>query len=164
MREPTPDLILFNKHVNEAGFQIGVDKGMWGIVDDDSELPTWPFVFIWIKTAEKQNCPDKYTFRFDLTSYPASAPTACPWDIEKKAVLAEGLWPKGNVIITSVFKPSWKPNGLYALYAPCDRLAMAGHDQWKQQHKDLWWKPSFKIEKYLHYVHRLLNSSDYANY
>jgi hypothetical protein len=145
--------------VNEANFQIGIDEGMWGIVNHDEQYPSWPFVIIWVKAKQKANAPDRYYFRFDLANYPVQAPTACPWNINTNNRLDNHLWPTGGRIVSFTFKPSWNPN---ALYAPCDRIAMTGHEPWKQQFPELWWRPHFKITVYLHFLHRLLNSTDYA--
>jgi hypothetical protein len=155
----SPDLQLFHKHVEEAEFQIGIDKDMWGLADNNPQHPTWPYIIIWIKAAVKPNAPDKYYFRFELSGYSASAPTACPWDINTNQRLPDHLWPRGNKFVSTVFKLGNQP----ALYAPCDRMAMPGHGDWQTKHPDLWWKPTFKIDKYLHYVHGLLNSTDYVN-
>ena len=154
-----PDTAIFHQHVNDVDFQTGIDNGMWGICDENSEYPTWPVVIIWIQAAPKSNRPDKYHFRFDLASYPSIAPTACPWDIETNNRLDNSFWPKGSQFVSNTFNPGWNA---CALYAPCDRIAMAGHDAWKTQFPDLWWQPSYKITIYLHFLHHLLNSSDYA--
>ena len=74
--------------------------------------------------------------------------------------LESSLWPKGRNFVSNTFNPGWNPN---ALYTPCDRAAMAGHDGWKTQFPELWWQPHFKITVYLHFLHRLLNSKDYVN-
>ncbi len=145
---------LFDTHINESWFQIGVDSGKWGIHSVD-----WPVAVIWVKAKPKINQPEKYYFRFELTNYPQQAPTACPWDINTKQKLEHNGWPKGAGFVSSVFNPGW--NGGIALYAPCDRIAMAGHDQWKTQYPDLWWNSDMKITKYLVYIYTLLNSSDY---
>lgn len=158
-----PELLLFNQHVEKAGFQTGIDKGMWGIHNDDPTRPTWPIVFMWVQAAVKSACPDKYYFKFDLSGYSAVAPTACPWDIEKDKELPAGEWPKGSKLVSFTFNPGWRPGGLCALYAPCDRVAMAGHEGWRTQFPHLWWQPGFKITVYLHFLHFLLNSPDYAN-
>lgn len=155
-----PDTAIFHQHVIDAVFQTGVDKNMWAMVDENPEYPTWPFIIIWIKAAIKKDRPDKYYFRFDLSGYPNIAPTACPWNSETNSRLENHLWPRGSKFIKNTFNYGWNPN---ALYAPCDRLAMPGHDGWKTQFPDLWWQPSFKINVYLNFIYRLLNSSDYAN-
>lgn len=157
----TPDLLLFNRHVSEAPFQIGVDKGMWDIEEDDPTRSRWPVVIIWVAAAPKANCPDKYYFHFDLDGYTAAAPTAYPWDMSIKSVLDEAIWPKGNRLVSKTFRPDWKPNGQHALYAPCDRASMVGHPQWQQDHPHLWWQPAFNITVYLNFLYSLLNSADY---
>lgn len=154
-----PDTAILHQHVNDADFQTGVDNGRWGISNENSEYPTWPVIIIWIKATPKTNGPERFYFRFDLSGYPSSAPTACPWNIETSTRLDNGSWPKGSRFVSNTFNPGWNPA---ALYAPCDRIAMQGHDGWRTQFPDLWWQPSFKITVYLNFLHRLLNSSDYA--
>ena len=154
-----PDTLLFNQHVNDADFQSGIDQGMWGIQDYDPEYPAWPIVLIWIQATAKLGCPDKYFFRFDLNGYPSIAPTACPWDATTNVRLDNSMWPKGSQFVSKTFNFSWKPD---ALYAPCDRVAMPGHEPWQTEFPELWWQSSFKINAYLNFLHRLLNSSDYA--
>ncbi|HEV2480601.1 MAG TPA: hypothetical protein VGS79_13085, partial [Puia sp.] len=90
---------------------------------------------------------------------PAAAPTACPWDITTNRRLENAQWPHGPKLVTPTFNYGWNAN---ALYAPCDRVAMVGHAQWQTQYPDLWWQPTFKITVYLHFLHQLLHSSDYA--
>jgi hypothetical protein len=155
-----PDLQLLKKHVGEAQFIMGIEDGKWGILDFHPELPTWPFIFFWVKAREKTNHPDKYFFRFDLSGYPELAPTACPWDPENNTPLQAKQWPKGPKQVSKVFNPAWNAN---ALYAPCDRLAMSGHELWRTVHPNLWWQSSFKIIIYLTFIFRLLNSEDYAS-
>lgn len=153
------DKNIFNEHVESASFQIGVDEGKWGINDNDNSRSHWPYEYIWIKASPKENCPDKYYFRFELSNYPGQAPTACPWDNTTGMRLESSKWPSGG-IVSSVFNPNWNAN---ALYAPCDRMAMPGHDSWKGQHPNLWWKSEFTIVVYLEFLYGLLNSKDYAN-
>jgi len=155
----TPDAALFNQHVNDADFQSGIDSGMWGIQDHDPGYPAWPNVVIWVQAAPKSECPDKYFFKFNLSGYSATAPTACPWDVVTNTRLENSLWPKGSQFVSKTFNYNWKP---HALYAPCDRVAMEGHEAWKTEFPELWWQPTFKITVYLNFLHRLLNSSDYA--
>ncbi|MEP7127883.1 MAG: hypothetical protein ABI729_03405 [Chitinophagales bacterium] len=156
-----PDLQIFNSHVGEAAFQIGNEEGRWGILDDSVERPAWPFVIIWIGAASKNEWPDKQYLKFNLENYPEQAPTACPWDIAKNERLANDKWPRGVNEVSKVFNPEW--NGGVALYAPCDRIAMIGHEAWKAKHLHLWWQSSFKITVYLKFVHYLLNTKDYVN-
>lgn len=154
-----PDTAIFNQHVNDADFQSGVDAGMWGIQDHDPGYPSWPLVTMWVQAAPKPGAPDKFYFRFDLNGYSATAPTACPWEPSGNTRLNNAMWPKGSQFVSKTFNHSWKPN---ALYAPCDRIAMEGHEAWRTEFPELWWQPTFKITVYLNFLHRLLNSADYA--
>lgn len=155
----TPDMALVRQHLMEAGFQIGVDEGYWGIENDEMlALPTWPYLFIWIAARHKPGCPNKYHFRFDVAQYPVVAPNACPWDMQTNLRLPNEKWPNGGGLVTSVFNPGWNPN---ALYAPCDRLAIIGHN-WSQEFPDYWWNSSSRLEKYLHFIYTRLQSKEYV--
>lgn len=156
---PGPDELLFIRHLNGGSFMAGVDRGDWGVVDPTG-VSTWPIVFLWISAASKNGCPDRYSFRFDLAGYPAKAPTAQPWDEKLGMPLPATQWPKGKGNVQCVFNPGWNAS---ALYAPCDRRAMDGHDAWREVHPTLWWKPEFTIVKYVSFVHKLLHSEDYVN-
>ena len=150
-----PDAALFHEHIHNADFLAGADRGMWGIHNADAGYTTWPAVIIWVKAG----WPEAYHFKFDLAGYSGAAPTACPWNIDTHSRLDSSLWPRGSKFVSNTFNPNWNPN---ALYAPCDRIAMAGHQVWQAQFPDLWWQPSFRITVYLQFLYRLLNSSDYA--
>lgn len=156
----TPAESAFRAHIEESPFLEGVDRGKWGLHGEVAEIK-WPNPLIWICAAPKPNCPDRVYLRFDLMGYPNDAPTACPWDIAKSAKLEHAKWPRGQRYVSKVFKPGWE-NGK-ALYAPCDRLAMIGHEQWKKTHPADWWVSSDTIVKYLAGVHRLLQLEDYVN-
>lgn len=136
---------------------MGIDEHQWDICDISKVKENWPNVVFWICDNSDSKSNDKLFLKFDLTNYPENAPTACPWDFTMSKILEPNKWPKGNKQISTIFNPGWKPNGVYALYAPCDRIAIAGHDQWKLVHPDLYWKPTFTIVKYLNFVFELLN-------
>lgn len=152
----TPDQKIFISHLSDAKYQLGLDEGSWGI---SKETP-WPFVLIWVKAGAKEGHPDRFHFKFNLENYPSSAPTACPWDNEKDVRLENSKWPMGVNYVSKVFNPGWNPN---ALYAPCDRLAMPGHEPWAAQFPKVWWNPEFKITVYLEFLFNLLNSDDYVS-
>ncbi len=72
-------------------------------------------------------------------------------------------WPKGPGNVSSVFNPNWPQlNSATALYAPCDRAAMPGHEGWKEQFPCVWWQPEFTIVVYLEFIHSILNKKRYA--
>lgn len=154
-----PDTAIFHQHITEPDFQAGLDSCMWGIHQENPDYPGWPNIIIWVRAATKPGCPDMYYFNFNLAGYPSNAPTACPWNPNCNSRLDFNLWPKGKKFVSKTFNYGWNQN---ALYAPCDRVAMKGHEGWQTQFPDLWWRPSFRITIYLHFIHRLLNSSDYA--
>ena len=142
-----PDILQFNEHVNSVEFQAGVNANMWGIKYDDLERPTWPCIYIWIRALPIPTKPEKYFFKFDLTGYTATAPTACPWDIDKDIMLPLCDRPNNSASIIAVFQSGFQQS--QCLYTPLDRLAQIGHDPWKTQHPDLWWKPNFTIQTYV---------------
>ena len=154
------DQQLYCRHISEADFQTGVDKGMWGIVDDAPAYANWPYAVMWVKAAEKQAKPGRYYVRFNLDSYPSAGPAATFWDIEKEMRLTNDLWPKGNANIALAFNSGY-PMGFYV---PCDRTFQPGHEAWKTTAPEYWWTPTFKITIYLQLIHQLLNSAGYANH
>lgn len=152
----SPDKEIFDIHVAGAGFQAGADQGMWGICNDGTE---WPHVVMWVGAAPKAGATDRFYFRFTLDGYPASAPSACPWDMGKNTPLENSKWPSGGPVTKSIFNPAWNAG---ALYCPLDRIAIPGHPNWPADYPDLLWRPAFRIERYLHYIHHNLNSGDYG--
>ncbi len=149
-----PNESLLKAHLESAAFLAGVDCGKWG-VHSATDLT---FPVIWVRGDKQVIQAGRVYLRFDTTGYSQQAPTACPWDVTTNAKLAPGLWPKG-ASVASVFNPAWNDN---ALYAPCDRVAMQGHDDWKR-YPQWWWQPSFTIVLYLEFVHVCLNPADYEN-
>lgn len=148
-----PDECLFKAHLEEAPFQSGCDAGQWGLHGDIDAI-NWPNPIIWVQADKAIVATAKVSLRFTVDSYPSLAPTACPWDTEKGARLENRLWPVVTGQFAKVFRLDWHGS---ALYAPCDRLAMPGHEIWKAQFKEWWWSPDFTIVKYLRFVHRVLN-------
>lgn len=156
----TPAESALRAHIEESPFLEGVDREKWGLHSDPAKI-AWPIVTLWVGAAAKPNCADRYFLRFDLTGYPNHAPTACPWDVDADTRLPNAKWPRGPRFVSRVFNPNW--DGGKAVYAPCDRLAMAGHEQWQTAHPDVWWQASHTIVNYLRFVHRLLHLEDYIN-
>ena len=62
--------------------------------------------------------------------------------------------------MASVFRPNWKAGS--ALYLPCDRESIRGHDNWRNEMPSKIWDPAKGIVHYLELVHELLNSADYV--
>jgi hypothetical protein len=153
-----PDQSLFLAHLEGAPFQSGVDAGKWGLSGAPSEL-VWPHPVIWVAADPAIVPQGKVYLRFTVDGYPALAPTACPWDPATNARLAYHLYPRVPGKFQRVFRTDW--NAGNSLYAPCDRMAMAGHEVWKQAYPYWWWMPDFTIVKYLSFVHHCLNPIRY---
>lgn len=151
-----PELALYKKHIMQGRFLTGIDKGMWGNLGKDPEFSSWPFVYLWVSSSSKVGVEKRYCFKFDLTGYSNDAPTACLWDFNENTKLDTIRWPKGDALISSVFRPDWK--GGNSLYAPCDREAdLRGHVQWKDQYPKYYWQSTFTIVDYLNFLFELLN-------
>lgn len=153
MSTESPDKCLFKAHLEGAPFVAGVDDGRWGIAGGE-ELKEWPFCRMWVQVDSRYTARQPLGLRFRVDNYPALAPTAQPWNNESNAPLVPSDWPRGPRNVSSVFNPGWNAT---ALYAPCDRVAMAGHDAWRQVHPQWWWTPNHTIVEYLTFVFRVLN-------
>lgn len=150
-----PDERVFRAHLEAGPFQSGVDRGRWRLLSVD-----WPHAVIAVQAADHPGGPPEYAFRFELSNYPQSPPTAQPWDAELGAPLAHVRWPNGRSRIPPAFNPGWK--GGLCLYLPCDRLSIEGHDAWRNQHPSMIWSSAGDITQYLRIVYDLLNSGDYT--
>jgi hypothetical protein len=146
---------VLRAHLDAGPFLSGVDRGRWRLV-----ALSWPHVIIAVSAAERSGAPPEYTFRFECSGYPQTAPTAQPWSEFDNVPLPPERWPGGRSRVPAAFNPSWKSG--QALYLPCDRLAIQGHDPWLTQHPSMIWSPRRDITQYLHVVYDLLNSSDYS--
>ena len=62
--------------------------------------------------------------------------------------------------MSSVFRSDWK--GGIALYLPCDRVSIQGHDNWRTEMPSKIWRPTDGIVQYLELVYELLHSRDYV--
>ncbi len=154
----SPDEAVFRAHVAAPAFQDGLDRGRWGLLEPNGPW-IWPHVILWVPADLALLPAGRLYLRFTLDRYPQQAPTACPWDVEKNMIMPRALWPKGPGNVTEVFGSNFSQIGLYA---PCDRVAMVNHAQWKTTFPDLWWQPHFTIVVYLDFVHQVLNRQKYA--
>jgi hypothetical protein len=147
-----PDERAFRADVAKANFRLGQAERRWRLAD-----VTWPFALIGVTAKDGR----EYILRFECTGYPQSPPTAGPWDPERNAILAFDRWPRhSGGRVGAVFRTDWK--GGSALYLPCDREAIAGHDNWRTQMPSKIWRPQEGIIQYLELVHELLNCRDYS--
>ena len=150
----TPDERTFRQHLAGGAFLRGSARGRWRLVKI-----AWPHAVIAVSAAPRAGSPSEYGFRFELTNYPQVPPTAQSWDLEHDRPLEPGRWPTGRSRLAGAFNPGWNAQ---ALYLPCDRLAIQGHDAWVTQHPSMIWRPSGDITQYLSVLHELLTSGDYT--
>lgn len=148
-----PDQRAFLRAANVPSFLAGVYRGDWRIDSVD-----WPKVQITIAAAPRHGAPEAFTLRCDLTNYPADAPTATPWDPAADRLLPACKRPKGERI-GLVFRVDWEQG--QALYAPYDRVALAGHPGWVTEHPLYVWTGRQDLTWWVERIWDLLNGDDY---
>lgn len=148
-----PDERAFRADLAKPLFLSGVVEERWRVV-----RVAWPVALISVVAKDGS----EYVLRFECAGYPAAPPTARLWDSERDAPLTFELWPRSACggRLGAVFRRDWKQGS--ALYLPCDREAVAGHDGWKTEQPSKIWQPSTGIVHYLELVHELLHCRDYA--
>jgi hypothetical protein len=147
-----PDQRALCDHLRSARFQAGVDAGRWRLISI-----TWPYALIAVSAALREGAPEEFVLRFELSGYPAAAPTGCPWDLDQDAVLPAGQRPKGGRV-GHIFRADWEAGR--ALYAPWDRAALA-HGGWADKYPMYAWNARRDLTFYLTNVHDALNNDDY---
>ena len=147
-----PDQRAFEADVAKAAFRLGVVEGRWRLIET-----AWPYGF----TAVTARDGREYVLRLDCAGYPQIPPTGGPWDVTRNEVLAFDRWPRGRGgRVSAVFRTDWK--GGTALYLPCDRESIAGHENWRHEMPSKVWRPADGIVQYLELVHALLQCGDYT--
>ena len=146
-----PDEKALRADLESGRFLAGAARRRWRLIAFD-----WPLVYISVVARDERG----YLLRFDCSGYPHNPATARLWDPDRNVPLEVGLWPKGGGRIAAVFRNDWK--GGVALYLPCDRIAIEGHDNWRTEHPSKIWNPSSGIAHYLEVVHELLHCRDYV--
>ena len=146
-----PDEQSLRADLASARFLSGEDRNRWQF-----KKLEWPFVYINVIARDRR----EYTLRLDCSGFPTTPPTGAFWDLSTIGKLTFDKWPQGGERLQLAFKPGWK-NG-DALYIPCDRESIVGHDCWFAQYPQLIWKPAKGISHYLEVVHELLQSRDYT--
>jgi hypothetical protein len=147
-----PDERAFQADVAKAAFRLGEREGRWRLVNI-----SWPYALIGVTANDDR----EYILRFNGEGYPQSPPTAGPWDVERNTILAFENWPRSRGgRVASVFRTNWKAGS--ALYLPCDRESIRGHDNWVNEMPSKIWEAARGIVLYLELVHELLNSADYV--
>ena len=147
-----PDQRAFEADVEKATFRLGQAEGRWRLIG-----VAWPFAFLGIVAKDGR----EYVLRLNCGGYPQAAPTGGPWDMTTGKILAFDLWPRGQGgRVSAVFRTDWKDGS--ALYLPCDRESLIGHDNWRHDMPSKIWRPVDGVVQYLELVHELLQSRDYT--
>jgi hypothetical protein len=147
----SPDEKALRSDVESGRFLAGEARGRWRLISIE-----WPYVQIGVMAKDEH----EFILRFDCGGFPQNPPTARLWDAARNAPLPLGDWPKGGGRIAAVFNQNWKSG--VALYLPCDRTAIEGHDNWQHEHPAKIWNPAKGIVQYVEIVHELLQSRDYV--
>lgn len=138
-------------HLAEGPFLSGADKGRWALVKLN-----WPYLYVDVFAYNG----DKYTLRLDCSGYPKQPPTGAFWDTVADRPLPANKWPRAGGRCGQALRPDWEQGT--ALYIPCDRKSIAGHDQWASLYPSWLWKPSIGITSYLNVVVELIGGADYV--
>lgn len=146
----TSDHVALLDHLNAAPFLMGDMNGRWRLRDI-----AWPLVFVDVTARDGR----AYTVRLHCEGYPGM-PTGAFWDLATGQWLAANRWPRTGARFGSALRTDWQ-NGT-ALYIPCDRTSIAGHEVWLQLHPAWGWSPAVGIARYLDVVWTMLNGDDYA--
>ena len=150
-----PDERVFRDHVSSARFQDGVERDRWRVVGDIE----WPFVLIAVTAGPRDKAPKEFFLRFDLTGYPALAPTATPWNPQTDTLLEEDQRPKGDRV-GYVFRSDL--DGGISLYAPFDRKGLDRHPDWREKYPLQVWNAKRDLTWVLQILHQMLNDDDYT--
>lgn len=141
---------VIETHLDSAPFLTGQMNGRWLL-----RAIAWPHVLFDVFARDGQ----PYTLRLDCTSYP-QMPTGSFWSVEQGSWLLAPRWPRAGARFGAALRTDWQ--GGTALYIPCDRRSIAGHEQWLQLHPAWAWDPRIGVARYLEVVWTLLNGDDYA--
>lgn len=133
-----------------ARFLAGEDRRRWRL-----HSIVWPYILVDVIARDRRS----FTLRLHCAGYPHVPPTGTFWDLPSNARLVTSLWPQGGERVRLAFNPAWKEGS--ALYIPCDRETVVGHDAWLAQYPQLTWKPLKGITHYLEVVYDILQSRDY---
>ena len=148
----SPDQRAFEADVAKARFRLGAAQWRWRHIATE-----WPFAYFGVTAIDNT----EYILRLNCAGFPETPPTGGPWDMAANAVLAFHRWPRGQGgRVSAVFRTDWQ--GGTALYLPCDRVSISGHDHWRNEMPSKIWRPHEGIAQYLELAHELLNCRDYS--
>ena len=143
-----PERLALDAHLAGGRFRSGAARGRWRLIELE-----WPHAYVEVIDRDGRSI----CIRFDCTGYPERPPQGTPWDRSTKQQLLAQLWPRGGRV-SQVFNPGWK--GGIALYIPCDREAIVGHENWYAELPHLIWKPSRGLIQYVEAIYEVLHSHE----
>lgn len=146
----TRDQAQLLEHLEQAPFVMGEMNGRWRLRDIK-----WPFVFIDVIARDNRH----FTLRLQCDGYPG-LPTGAFWDPLSGGWLPAHRWPRTGARFGAALRSDW--HGGTALYIPCDRNSLSGHEQWLQLHPAWAWDQAVGIARYLEVVWTMLNGDDYV--
>lgn len=138
------------EHLDQAPFVMGEMNGRWRL-----RGISWPFVYIDVRARDRRD----FTLRLECDGYPG-LPTGAFWDLVSVGWLPAHRWPRAGARFGTALRTDWQ--GGTALYIPCDRKSIDGHEQWLQLYPAWTWNPNVGITRYLEVVWTMLNGEDYV--
>lgn len=147
-----PDHAALLAHLQGGAFLLGEEKRRWKLRCVD-----WPHVFVDVCARSGE----MFTLKLRCDGYPSLAPTGAFWDAANQSTLPPLNWPRAGSHRGQALRSDWQ-NG-HALYIPCDRQSITGHDQWTQLYPAWLWCPRTGLTRYLDVVWQLLNGDDYLS-
>jgi hypothetical protein len=138
------------EHLEAAPYLLGETGKRWQMRN-----VVWPFLFVDVFAKDGK----AYTLRLQCDGYP-NLPTGAFWDLSAGAWLPAHRWPRTGARFGNALRTDWQ--GGTALYIPCDRASIAGHEVWLQLHPAWVWSPEVGIARYLEVVWTMLNGDDYV--
>lgn len=130
-------------------FKSGVARRQWRIVSYQ-----FPILILAVAAMEPDGAASEYSFKFELTNFPGTAPEVRIWECAANAVLPGHRRPQGSQRVRDAFKV-W---GNDTVYRPWDRQAGA-HGNWSSTHPDLAWHAKRDLTFILEDLHGLLTSN-----
>jgi hypothetical protein len=150
-----PDRALLDMDLAAPQFRRGEIEQCWRRVNY-----SWPYVILTVSAPMRPGSPSEFAFRFECSGYRQTPATAHPWDIQTNGPLPAARWPTGPVLVGAVFRPEWMQGRCF--YLPCDRLSIAGHEGWRNDHPSRLWQPARGIICYVEQIYELFHQSDYS--
>lgn len=130
-------------------FQAGVIRSQWRVVSIE-----FPILIVAVAAIEPDGTRSEYSFRFELTGFPGTAPEVRIWDCWANAPLPQARRPPGSTRVIEAFK-TWNHD---TVYRPWERLSGA-HGDWARNYPTLVWHPGRDLTFILEDLHGLLTSN-----